>query len=228
MPNLLEICIFKLKFYPRDITLDGRTWRLLADIIGVRKDIGEAHSGLSSKRGWLNGIVNRVPVFPVFASLLHSLGKFFRPTAGTTEDSLSLVLGAATDAAHILLPLASLKASCDVVATCFWEVLSLFSTRDIQEKELLFSLNLCEIVVSTFESSFGNHSNKKKVCGDEAGVPKQEAYAGFVDRHAPCGETSIFLAACDREGPTSPFRGGGSDWVSWATLRRWMLCCIFS
>ena len=140
--------------------------------MGARKDLGETHSGLSSKRGWLNGVVNRVPVFPVLASLLHSLGKFLGPTAGTISgDSLSLVLGAATDAAHVLLPLASFKSSCDVVATCFWEVLDLFSARDIQEKDLLASLELCKAIVSTFESSFGNHSNKKKVRGDIASVP---------------------------------------------------------
>lgn len=143
----------------------------MADIIVAHKDLGETQSGPSSRRSWLNGIVNRVPVLPVFTSLLHTLGNSLRPTTHTvSEDSLLLVLGAATDAAHALLPLASLKASCDAVATCFWEVLGLFSARDIQEKDLVASLDLCETIVSTFEASFGNHSNKKKVCGDKESV----------------------------------------------------------
>jgi hypothetical protein len=102
-----------------------------------------------------------VSVLPIFASLLHEL----RKALAVPGDLVPLiVLDAATNAGRVFLPLASLKANCDLVATCFWEVLAVFSIRDVPDESLLVpALDLCETIVSTFEVSFANYSNKKKV-----------------------------------------------------------------
>lgn len=133
--------------------LDEKTWRLLADIVCTHG------TTLNSTLPWLNGVVNRVPVLPIFTSLLHALRKEFRADApGPTA-----LLDAATNASHVLLPLASLKTNCDTIAACFWEVLGLFSAREIPDPPLCSALAICKTVVSVFETSFGNYSNKKKI-----------------------------------------------------------------
>jgi hypothetical protein len=143
------------------VILSDKLWRLLADIICVPMDPNEPASG--STLGWLNGVVNRVPVLPIFATLLHTLGQTLPLTDAIPDGSWRLVLEAATDVAHVLLPLASSKVNCDAVANCFWEVYGVFSTRGIQEAGLLITLGLCETIASTFEASFASYSNKKKV-----------------------------------------------------------------
>ncbi|CAE6500917.1 unnamed protein product [Rhizoctonia solani] len=125
--------------------LDGKSWKLLADILT------RPNPNLNSTT-WLNGVINRVTVWPIFTQLLRILGS----VPGSD------CLGVATAVARVLLPPAALKANCDAVAGCFWEVLGLFAAQHDNET-LLSALELSDIVVSTFESSFSNYSNKKKI-----------------------------------------------------------------
>ncbi|KAH7330735.1 Urb2/Npa2 family-domain-containing protein [Rhizoctonia solani] len=130
---------------------DGKPWKLLADIIGTCPN-----PNLSSIPTWLNGVINRVAVWPIFTRLLRALG-----TVPGSDPGLG-GLGVVTSVARVLLPPAALKANCDTVAGCFWQVLGLFATRH-DEETLLSAMELSETIVSTFESSFGNYSNKKKI-----------------------------------------------------------------
>ncbi|KAG8710924.1 hypothetical protein FRC11_003975 [Ceratobasidium sp. 423] len=132
--------------------LDGKSWRLLADIVTCTR----LKPNLNSIPTWLNAVINRVAVWPIFTQLLRALG-----TVPGSDSGLD-VLGVVTAVAHVLLPPAALKASCDALAGCFWEVLGLFAAQHDNET-LLSALELCDIIVSTFESSFGNCSNKKKI-----------------------------------------------------------------
>ncbi|GAB1523895.1 hypothetical protein RhiTH_007046 [Rhizoctonia solani] len=97
----------------------------------------------------------RVAVLPVFTHLLRALG--------TVPDLDFGGLGHVTSVARVLMPPAGLKASCDIVAGCLWEILGLFEARHNNENLLLAILELSDIVVSAFESSFANYSNKKKI-----------------------------------------------------------------
>ncbi|KAG9125447.1 hypothetical protein FRC07_007538 [Ceratobasidium sp. 392] len=126
-------------------------------------DFREPVATTNSEIGWLNGVVNRVPVLPIFAALLRAIQTVPFSGLTTTDDSLQLALEAATGVARILLPLASLKANCDTVATCFWEVIGLFSSPNASEAVLLLALDLCERIAFTFEASFAHYSNKKKI-----------------------------------------------------------------
>ncbi|CAE6493566.1 unnamed protein product [Rhizoctonia solani] len=127
--------------------LDGKSWKLLADIVI------HPNSNLNTVPTWLNGVINRVAIWPIFIRLLRALGS----VPGLDN------LGVVTSVAHVLLPPAALKANCDTVAGCLWEVLGLFSTRHNDESLLLAALELSGIIVSTFESSFAHCSNKKKI-----------------------------------------------------------------
>ncbi|KAF8761962.1 Urb2/Npa2 family [Rhizoctonia solani] len=80
----------------------------------------------------------RVAVLPVFTHLLRALG--------TVPDLDFGGLGI-----------------CDIVAGCLWEILGLFEAGHNNENLLLAILELSDIVVSAFESSFANYSNKKKI-----------------------------------------------------------------
>ncbi|KAJ1310810.1 hypothetical protein OPQ81_009330 [Rhizoctonia solani] len=130
--------------------LDGKSWKLLADIVTT-------NSNLNSIPTWLNGVINRVAVWPIFTNLLRVLGTV--PGSDQGFDNLGVV----TCVARVLLPPAALKANCDTVAGCFWEVLGLFATRNDEETLLLAAVELSETIVSTFEAAFGNYSNKKKI-----------------------------------------------------------------
>ncbi|KAL5640697.1 hypothetical protein ACGC1H_001247 [Rhizoctonia solani] len=127
--------------------LDDKSWKLLADIII------HPNSNLNTVPTWLNGVINRVAIWPIFTRLLRALGS----VPGLDN------LGVVTSVAHVLLPPAALKANCDTVAGCLWEVLGLFSTRHHDESLLLAALELSDTIVSTFESSFAHCSNKKKI-----------------------------------------------------------------
>ncbi|CAE6472618.1 unnamed protein product [Rhizoctonia solani] len=131
--------------------LDGKSWKLLADIIGTCPN-----PNLNSLPTWLNGVINRVAVWPLFTRLLRALGTV--PGSDQGLDGLRVV----TSVARVLLPPAALKANCDTVASCFWEVLAMFATRH-DEETLLSAVDLSDSIVSTFESSFGHYSNKKKI-----------------------------------------------------------------
>ncbi|CCO27871.1 hypothetical protein BN14_01860 [Rhizoctonia solani AG-1 IB] len=131
--------------------LDEKAWKLLADIFARTCP----NSNLNKLPAWLNGVINRVAVLPVFTHLLRTLG--------TVPDLDFGGLGVVTSVARVLIPPAALKASCDVIAGCLWEVLGLFVVRHDNESLLSATLELSDIVVSTFESSFANYSSKKKV-----------------------------------------------------------------
>ncbi|CAE6490687.1 unnamed protein product [Rhizoctonia solani] len=131
--------------------LDGKSWKLLADIVT------QSDTNLNAIHPWLNGVINRVAIWPIFARVLRALGSV--PGSDQGLDGLRVV----TSVARVLLRPASLKANCDTVAGCFWEVLGLFAARHDDETLLLTALELSEVIVSTFESSFAHCSNKKKV-----------------------------------------------------------------
>ncbi|KAG8737273.1 hypothetical protein FRC12_017211, partial [Ceratobasidium sp. 428] len=101
-------------------------------------------------------------------------------------------LEAATGVAHVLVPLASPKANCDTVASCFWEVIGLFSLPNASEVVLLFALDLCERIASTFEANFAHYSNKKKIAS--IFVEKhQSAWLGSVEsRHSEPASLVVF------------------------------------
>ncbi|KAG9087135.1 hypothetical protein FRC06_002720, partial [Ceratobasidium sp. 370] len=151
---------------PGKLILSDKLWKLLADIICTRMDLGGPVASPSAGHGWLNGVVSRVPVLPIFAALLRATAQTVPFTGPVTpDDHLRLVFEAATGVARVLLPPASLKANCDTVASCFWQVLGIFSLPSAPEEALLLTLDLCERIVSTFETSFTNYSNKKKIAG---------------------------------------------------------------
>ncbi|CAE6443957.1 unnamed protein product [Rhizoctonia solani] len=133
--------------------LDGKSWKLLADIVTGT----HPNSNLITIPAWLNGVINRVAIWPIFARLLRALGSV--PGSHQGLDGLGVV----TSVARVLLPPAALKANCDTVAGCFWEVLGLFAARPDNETLLSVALELSDTIVSTFESSFANYSNKKKI-----------------------------------------------------------------
>ncbi|KAF8708451.1 Urb2/Npa2 family, partial [Rhizoctonia solani] len=131
--------------------LDEKAWKLLADVFARTCH----NSNLNKLPTWLNGVINRVAVLPVFTHLLRALG--------TVPDLDFGGLGDVTSVARVLMPPAGLKASCDIVAGCLWEILGLFEAGHNNENLLLAILELSDIVVSAFESSFANYSNKKKI-----------------------------------------------------------------
>ncbi|QRW19643.1 hypothetical protein RhiXN_01049 [Rhizoctonia solani] len=131
--------------------LDKKAWKLLADVFARTCP----NSNLNKLPTWLNGVINRVAVLPVFTHLLRALG--------TVPDLDFGGLGDVTSVARVLMPPAGLKASCDIVAGCLWEILGLFEAGHNNENLLLAILELSDIVVSAFESSFANYSNKKKI-----------------------------------------------------------------
>ncbi|QRW05760.1 hypothetical protein RhiLY_04759 [Ceratobasidium sp. AG-Ba] len=144
--------------------LSDQLWKLLSDVICARMDFNRPISAKTPGLGWLNNVVNRVPVLPIFAGLLRSIAHTVPFTErATPPGSLRLVLEAATSVARVLLPLASIKANCDTVASCFWETLGIFAAQDATETTLLLVLDLCDRIASVFETSFTYYSNKKKI-----------------------------------------------------------------
>ncbi|CAE6436414.1 unnamed protein product [Rhizoctonia solani] len=131
--------------------LHEKAWKLLADVCARTCP----NSNLNKLPTWLNGVIKRVAVLPVFTHLLRALG--------TVPDLDFGSLGVVTSVARVLIPPAALKANCDIVAGCLWEVLGFFAVRHNNENILLETLELSDIVLSTFESSFVNCSNKKKI-----------------------------------------------------------------
>ncbi|KAG8743405.1 hypothetical protein FRC10_012070 [Ceratobasidium sp. 414] len=177
---------------PDKVILSDKLWKLLADIICTRMDFGGPVANTNSGPGWLNGVVNRVPVLPIFAALLCATAQIVPFTwPATPDDSLRLVFEAATGIARVLLPLASLKATCDTVASCFWEVLGIFSIPSAPEEALLLTLDLCELIVSTFETSFTNYSNKKKI----ASILVEKYQSTWLSSEEPRHSEPLSLAA---------------------------------
>jgi hypothetical protein len=132
--------------------LDVRLWTLLSDVISTPGLLAPAINSRSVKT-WLITLLNRIPIVPIILSFLNALASL------EAEHRKHLTL-AVRRCLVVIWPLGVQKMSADILLDCFGSFQNVFTLCETDESLTHIGID----ITSSFRTSFGNSSNKKKVC----------------------------------------------------------------